>query len=142
MSHRIRCYTLFDITQTNIPNRANPPEDTNYTEWLKKRNQQCNFDTILQVISMRSQPDVVKSPCMTEINLSTINYFGNNYVDNHQVWHFEFDIHHSSVFDDGINIFGFLYNDCIGVPMIQTDNNLTTFLDTSIERKNIHFEKL
>ena len=141
MSHRIRCYTLFDITKTNVTNRSKPSEDV--TTWLHNRNTQCNFDTILQVISLRSQPEVVKNP--EKLKIDKFTKFGFLY-DIKQLdfcWVFEFEIQHSSVFDNGINELGALYTDCNNVPMIKCHTeilNLATFLDTSAELKNIHFE--
>jgi hypothetical protein len=57
-------------------------------------------------------------------------------------WKFSFDIHHHSVFNDGISELGALYNDCSGVPMILCGTEwgkLPSFLDTSEELKNIYF---
>ena len=62
MSYIITCYTLFDITQTNVPNRQRPEVDKDVDEWRYKRNTQSNFDTIQQVISLRSQPEVLRKP--------------------------------------------------------------------------------
>lgn len=139
MSHRIRCYTLFDITKTNVTNRSKPSEDV--TTWLYNRNTQCNFDTILQVISLRSQPEVVKNP--EKSNIDKFTKFGSLYDTITYYWVFEFEVQHSSVFDNGINELGALYIDCNNVPMIKCHTeipNLATFLDTSAELKNIHFE--
>ena len=62
MSYRISCYTLFDITQTGVLNRTKPNEGQDLAEWVQKRNTQCNFDTVLQVIALRSQPEIVNFP--------------------------------------------------------------------------------
>ena len=64
MMQKIRCYTLFNITKTGITNRRNssklgPDKDK---EWEKLRNTQCNFDTLIQVISLRSQPENITDP--------------------------------------------------------------------------------
>ena len=139
MSHRIRCYTLFDITKTNITSRTKP--DDSVERWVHKRNTQCNFDTILQIISLRSQPEVVKPPQRIQIDSS---YFGSKYREKSlYCWVFEFEVFHSSVFDNGLSELGSLYTDCDYVPMIQTNTEsveLSAFLDTSFELKNIHFE--
>jgi hypothetical protein len=141
--HRIRCYTLFDITQTGVLNRSAPTGD-DIEFWVKKRNTQCNFDTILQVISLRSQPEVVKLPVYTELNDVECDIFGFLYGNEKlNAWKFEFEVQHSSVFENGIISFGALYKDCEGVPMIMIDRQQSPcprFLDTSIELKNIHFE--
>jgi hypothetical protein len=36
--------------------------DQDITDWTFKRNTQANFDTILQVISLRSQPESLSIP--------------------------------------------------------------------------------
>ena len=145
MSHRICCYTLFDITQTGVMNRSKP-NDAAVVDWLNKRNTQCNFDTILQVISLRYQPEVVKLPIRIEMQEADFEKFGFLYEgeDNTSYcWKFEFEVQHSSVFENGIIPLGALYSDCDRVPMIPCPDQLVilpTFLDTSTELKNIHFE--
>ena len=62
MSFRIECYTLFDITQTGVLNRSRPVDGQDLDQWVHKRNTQANFDTLLQIISLRSQPEIVSSP--------------------------------------------------------------------------------
>lgn len=145
MSHRICCYTLFDITQTGVMNRSNPVGDIQ--DWVHKRNTQCNFDTILQVISLRSQPEVYKIPIRLEMTEEVASKFGFLYSMDEPCyyWKFEFEIHHHSVFENGIIPMGALYNDCLGVPMISCDGqhkDCPKFLDTSEELRNIVFEVL
>jgi hypothetical protein len=146
--YRIRCHTLFDITQTGILNRSRPTED-NVQEWILKRNTQCNFDTILQVISLRSQPDQVSVPNKVEMEDSDLNRFGFLFMKNElfpaYCWNFDFEVHHSSVFENGITPYGALYKDCEGVPMINCPtqiNGVTSFLDITSELQNIYFEAL
>lgn len=143
--HRIKCYTLFDITQTGVLNRSKPTGD-DVESWIKRRNTQCNFDTILQVISLRSQPEVIKIPQGIEMTESLYDLFGFLYSkENVNCWIFEFEVQHSSVFENGITSLGALYKDCEGVPMIMCDNQHSLcpkFLDTSPELKNIYFEVL
>ena len=62
MSFTITCHTLFDITATGVVNRHRPVEDEEMHAWLYKRNTQCNFDTVLQAISLRSQPEIISAP--------------------------------------------------------------------------------
>ena len=137
MSHRIRCYTLFDITHTGILNRSKAPEDADQS-WILKRNTQCNFDTILQVISLRSQPEITKYPVVKDFDP---NIFGSSHQVK-QFWTFDFEVQHASVFQKDGNELAGLYMDCEGVPMIRTTNNdnIPPLLDTSKEMKNIHFE--
>ena len=147
MSHRIACYTLFDITKTGVLNRGRPGVDVeNVDEWINKRNTQCNFDTILQVISLRSQPDEVSEPKKVDVVIDKNSNFGSIYKDNkkHAVWSFDFEIHHSSVFEDGITDLGALYKDCEGVPMLKSgkeSKKLNDQLSIDNSNKNIYFVK-
>jgi len=146
MSHRICCYTLFNITQTGVMNRSRPNEN-DVAEWLSKRNTQCNFDTILQVISLRSQPEVVKKPTKIQITIEDSHRFGflYQYDETSYCWKFEFEIQHSSVFENGIQPLGALYRDCMRVPMIictEQISDIPAFLDVSEELRTIYFELL
>lgn len=145
MSIKIACYTLFDITQTGVLNRSKSGTN-NDVDFLLKRNTQCNFDTILQIISLRSQPEVLEIPTKENLRLDEFTNFGFMYqqVENetYPVWRFLFEVQHASVFDNGINELGSLYYDCDQVPMILCGtewDKLPNFLDTTPELKNIHF---
>ncbi len=147
MSFKVTCYTLFDITQTGVLNRTKPSPDLEIKEWTYRRNTQCNFDTILQVISLRAQPEFISVPKKTFIRFDTFENFGFLFTqkenEEYSCWKFTFEISHPAVFDDGINNLGNLYNDCHNVPMILCGtewNKLPTFLDSSPELKNIYFE--
>lgn len=147
MSYTITCYTLFDITPTGIVNRNRPVEDEEIASWLHKRNTQCNFDTVLQAISLRSQPEIIKMPEKTQIRFDEFTDFGFLFEQQedevYACWSFDFNIQHASVFNDGTNALGALYSDCDTVPMIKTDtvwDKLPAFLDTSDELKNIYFK--
>jgi hypothetical protein len=147
MSFKVSCYTLFDITQTGIVNRSRPGPEDDAELWLYKRNTQCNFDTIVQAVSLRSQPENISIPTSTKIKLDEFENFGFLLENDEQVicWTFDFDIQHPSVFNDGISELGALYSDCDSVPMIKTNtiwNNLPAFLDSSDELRNIYFKVL
>ena len=149
MSFKVSCYTLFDITQTGIVNRSRPGDNDDMEIWLHKRNTQCNFDTILQVISLRSQPEDIETPTLLKIKFNEYDYFGFLFEEEgdkeHNCWTFNFTVHHPSVFYDGISELGYLYADCDQVPMIKTNtawNKLPSFLDSSDELRNIYFKVL
>lgn len=146
MNHKIICYTLFDITQTNVPNRPCPSNIEDVSQWLYKRNTQANFDTILQAISLRSQPEYISIPQKFKINFEDFDKFGFLYESEEvSCWYFMFEVQHSSVFEDGIKDFGLLYDDCNEIPMILCGtewDKLSNNLDTTPECKNIYFEKL
>ena len=145
MTNIIRCYTLFNITKTGIRQRGKIPDDVQVDKFIKQRNSQNNFDTLLQVISLRSQPEVFKDPIFRNIDLKELN-FGFIYESTKEmcdVWYFDFEVHHPSVFNDGINQFGNLYKDCNNIPMMKVEKEhtmLSNFLDISPELQNIYFE--
>jgi len=127
-------------------NRARPGDDIKDTNaWFRMRNTQCNFDTILQVISLRAQPDVVQDPLRIEIDLKNTEYFGIVLKEGIvPAWKFVFEVQHTSVFEDGIEDLGALYKDCIGVPMILCDSQWHksgSELDVTLEKRNIYFVK-
>jgi hypothetical protein len=146
MSFTITCYTLFDITPTGVVNRHRPVVDEDMASWLYKRNTQCNFDTVLQAISLRSQPELVRKPEKIKIRFDETEFgflFQQQDDEVYDCWSFDFDIQHPSVFNDGITELGALYNDCDTVPMIKCGtewDKLPAFLDTSPELRNIYFK--
>ncbi len=146
MSYKITCYTLFDITQTGVSNRPRPIVDADPDTWQYRRNTQCNFDTILQAISLRSQPEIISNPSKQAINFDEFDNFGFLFEqeenEKYPCWSFDFSIQHPSVFNDGISELGALYNDCDRVPMILCGTEwgkLPSFLDSSPELRNIYF---
>lgn len=149
MSFTVACYSLFDITQTGVINRSKPGPEDDPEIWHFKRNTQCNFDTILQVISLRSQPEIINTPNMLKIKFNNFEHFGFLYNQETDLelscWTFNFTIQHPSVFYDGISELGYLYADCDQVPMIKTPTcweKLPNFLDSSDELRNIYFKVL
>ena len=151
MTTKIRCHTLFDITNTGVLNRRPPSniDDDALRRWNNDRNCQCNFDTVLQVISLRSQPEDITVPEKEDITFSGFQHFGFLFdsAEDKPVpkWAFDFTVNYYSVFDDGITELGALYTDCDSVPMLTKLNEwdkLPNFLDISPELKNIYFEVL
>lgn len=151
MSYKFRCHTLFDITNTGILNRRPPNflDETKLTEWNDNKKRQCNFDTVLQIISMRSQPENITIPKVDNIKFNEFDKFGFllESQDDGDIpkWSFEFTVNYRSVFDDGITELGALYCDCDSVPMLTNLsewNKIPAFLDVSPELRNIYFEVL
>jgi hypothetical protein len=149
MGTNIRCYTLFDITKTDITSRRPPLDMTNKdaSEWEHKRNTQCNLDTIIQVISLRAQLENITHTTNVSVNLSEFEKFG-FLIDSTEpcnVYSFDFFVNHSGVFMENDKELGALDTDCAGVPMIKIHNKYITlpnFLDTTPELRNIYFEIL
>jgi hypothetical protein len=149
----IRCRTLFDITPTNIRNRR-PPHGVTADEayrFQKLQQKQSNYDTLLQVISLRSQPEQISDVQLDLEPFQEDHDFGYMYSldqktsDLSQVnsWSFTFTIAHAAVFNTAEGELGGLYDCCEGVPMItRLDewDKIPAFLDTSEELRNIYFE--
>lgn len=150
---RIKCYTLYDITQTNVNFRKKNTEIVPADE-MKKRSQQSNFETILQIINMRSQPEEISESELTVINIDDLKDFNFGYlyeksynktIKKINVWSFTFSVDHADVFNNGINDLGSLSDDCNQVPMIlklEETFKLSNQMTISDEQRNIYFEVL
>ena len=150
---RIKCYTLYDITQTNVNFRKKNTEIVPADE-MKKRSQQSNFETILQIINMRSQPEEISESELTVINIDDLKDFNFGYlyeksynktINKIKVWSFTFSVDHADVFNNGINDLGSLSDDCNQVPMIlrlEETFKLSNQMNISDEQRNIYFEIL
>lgn len=139
MSDKIACYTLFDITKTNMPNRSRPPEGIEHSDWVYQRNTQINFDTIVQTISLRSQPENISTPIQTHIEE---DFFELN--KSIKCWMFSFEVRSISVYSNGNDELSYLKQDIADVPMLicgTESTDLVNFLSTEKPTKNIHFIK-
>jgi hypothetical protein len=120
------CYTLFDITNTGVimPYNRDLPAFIDsagqpvYNEktWDRSRNQQRNWDTIVQIISMRAQPLVLQSSKIIEEDLSAYS-FGNNYTGIEKIWSFRFGIEAKDAFRKATDPVAALHEDSNLVPM-------------------------
>jgi hypothetical protein len=140
MTVRIRCQTRFDITETGVKNRSHKArivfrdaagrEITNELEWNRARNQQCNWETVNQVISLRTLPENISRP----VHKADVG-----------IWSFEFAVVDPASITHDSNPVGYLLNDCADVPMILGLNetpDITPFLISSGPDANIWFELL
>ena len=129
------CRTLFDITKTNVSNRRKTM-DMITSEIIKQRNQQSNYETIIQIISLRSLPENISEPKIIQTNLRTFGISTNCDV---KCWEFEFEVLQNSVFSDGSNELAKLYHDCLDVPMIIGLEEMKD-LTPALSYNNIYFE--
>jgi hypothetical protein len=110
---KILCRTLFDCSRTGITGNFRPgelpfqdraaQEIRSQSDWNRSRNQQRNYETLLQIFSLRTQPQNITTPAK---------------IDN--AWQFEFESESEGVFDvygDADPLAG-LKIDCDGVPMV------------------------
>ena len=134
---KYKCSTRFDITATGVTGHfkqsrvpftdraGNKITDTD--SWNRARNQQRNWETLLQIISLRTQPIDLTVP-----------------VKKNAEWEFEFDSESEGVFEMHGNpdpLAG-LKQDCEGVPMmlnLTEQPSLAPTITTSGDNQNIWF---
>ena len=135
---KIVCRTLFDCTCTGITGNfrvaqlpltdKNEKQIIDQEQWNFSRNQQRNWETLMQMISLRALPTIVKYP--KQVN---------------EQWEFEFEVETPGVYsanNDDKNVDALL-NECSGIPMIvglTEKTELESKLIVSGEKQNIWFE--
>jgi len=135
MIQRIQVSTMFDCTATNVKNyrRGNLPEE----EWNFQRNQQRNWETLLQCLSLRCQPLNINGP-----------YVFTAKDDDNLYWTFTFETDKTDIFYKDGDQLGLVKDDCNHVPMIvgltETDKELffTPYLITTGKQANTFFQAL
>lgn len=112
MTCQIKCKTLFDITATGVRSNYSssriPFKDetgkviSSQDLWQRSRNQQRNWETVNQIISLRTLPYDITDPCKSPDGC----------------WEFEFTIDSIEAISTTTNVVGALLHDANGVPMI------------------------
>lgn len=133
MTCRIRCRTCFDITVSGIRNNYHPEripfvtktgqQLTSHAAWTRARNQQRNWETINQVISLRCLPENITDS-----------------VAQDHMWQFEFDVPDLtavSALDESMN---YLKHDSDQVPMITGLDEASDQLQYLLPGTNIWFD--
>ena len=101
---KVECYCLFDITATGVTqNRANGDQQA--------RNQQRNWDTMMQLVGMRTQVFNVQGPETVSGEHSPFDCDGT-------VWKFSFEIEPEAQWLVDGDEFWILKQDSDGTPMI------------------------
>ena len=127
-------YTLVDITNTGVTRDRGTQE--------LERNQQRNWETIIQCIGLRAQP---MSLIQQVVDANLENYeFGEMYTGNHRVWSFAFTVEHESVFHKIDDPLYYLNESFDQVPVItylsETAKFMLPIFWTSGAIKNIYFK--
>jgi hypothetical protein len=102
-------YTLVDITATGVIRS----QDNDSQE----RNQQRNWETLLQCIGLRTQPQNIHIPGAMELELSGMA-FGDFYTGIQRVWTWSWSVESNGVYDLPGNPLGGLLEDLEQVPII------------------------
>ena len=101
-------YTLVDITPTGVIGYDAEQEFA--------RNQQRNWETIQQIISLRTRPNITQTDNFTD-DVTHYN-FGVNYKGNHKIWTFKFTVDRADFYQDGPDKFGLIKKDFKITPII------------------------
>lgn len=144
----VRGYSLIDITNTGVlaayKSDASAFMDNanqivkDQQSWNKSRNQQRNWETLMQSIGMITQPTVIKQPNLLK-NQHTLNYrFGDCYAGEHNIWEFIIGAEHAGIFNIDV-----LKNTCNQIPIVinlkETIQPANSMFDT-IQDVNLYFE--
>ena len=134
--NRMICRTLFDITRTGVKHAFNagrlPFRDasgqmiTDHRTWMLARNQQRNWETLLQLLSLRTQPVDVGDPSL--------------WLGGEVWWAFEFGVEDPAALALGDRPWGQIEQDCAMVPMLIGLREQVTVTPMLIPGINIVFE--
>lgn len=112
----VTCTTRFDITATGvrstfrenqIPTRTQDGQTIqDHQAWTRARNQQRNWETVMQIISLRCLPENITLPQRL-------------LRGQHATWQFSFSVPDPAAIEIDQDPVGYLRRDCQGVPMIQ-----------------------
>ena len=115
----IRCYTLIDITATGFTRRPKTPAE------VILRNQQRNYETFQQLISLRAQPTIERVPVQLQDVHIDDHTFGNYYMPSlfpYTIWMFNFYSEQLDAYSNADSPIGSLISDFNDIPII---DNLT-----------------
>jgi hypothetical protein len=134
---KFACQTLFDITATGVTGHCKlnrmPFQDRSgrtihdMESWNRSRNQQRNWETITQILSLRTQLFALTDPIQDQSGTR---------------WMFEFETESDGVYGSEEDPVAVLRADANGVPMLRELNNdpdIDTVLITDGPRQNIWF---
>lgn len=105
--HLAKGFTLVDISNTGD---VLPIQSTT-------RNQQRNYETLIQVLGLRSQIITMSVPIVRNLDV-TGSLFGSAYSGHHYVWEFSFGVEKDMVYAKDNDPFGSLKDDFTNVPII------------------------
>jgi hypothetical protein len=135
MATRIRISTTFDCTTTGVtgnykaaqlPFRDSAQQLINSeAAWLRSRNQQRNYETLMQIVNLYTQP---MNPSCSEHKTDQ--------------WSFEFDIEFDGVFSSDDDSLGLLKAAATGVPMLDKLDSFQFVTTSLLPNINVFFEEI
>ena len=102
--------TLVDITATGVIRHTNENEI--------KRNQQRNWETVLQCIGIKAQPQYIDGPYVRDLEVDETSYFPDIYFGKQRCWIFSFGVEYEDVFLKDADPVGALDDAFAQVPII------------------------
>ena len=131
--HEYRVHTLVDITSNGNLNKQFPFQtlsgdvihDKNSLAIAK--NQNSNFNTMLQLLQMRGNVTWENPPTRTEVPTLGNHGFGSFYEGKQTIWHFQFFTEQVGVYGDDIDPTAFLQTDFHQVPIVSFCKETVTF---------------
>ena len=131
------CQTKFDITVTGVTGHCRPDRwpfrdlsgqvIRDVASWNRSRNQQRNWETLTQILALRTQLFGLTDPVQDQSNTR---------------WLFEFETETSGIYGSDSDPVAVLRADAAGVPMLRELNNdpdIQSVLITSGSAQNIWF---
>ena len=105
-------YTTVDVTESGVKHKQEVMDG----EWHLKRNQQRNFDSLMQAMSLRTQVTVIKQQLIDNVILVKEFGFGKDLpYENASVWQIGIEYEHPGVFGQECEL---LMDDIHNVPII------------------------
>lgn len=135
--YRYQAYTLIDITKTDVLTQS--------IEHQKERNQQRNWETIYQLLSLRAQ--LLEFNYLSKITADVADYsFGVAYQGSHSIWTFSFAVEREDIYSFNHDRYGTLKDDFKIVPIIlgldETAKPALPLFYASGTDKNIYFKTI
>jgi len=124
---KYRCQTLFDITATGVTGHYKSSSNTELADWNRARNQQRNWETITQILGLRTQLFDLSNPVQDTSGTR---------------WMFEFETESDGIYGPDSDPVQVLRADAEGVPMLLNLDNqaeIEPVIVTSGPRQNIWF---
>ena len=141
--HEYRLHTLVDITnngnlQKQFPFKTDSGEMVHDKHSLAiAKNQNSNFNTMLQLLQMRGNITWDHAPERIEMESLGNNSFGSFYEGKHSTWHFQFFTEQSGVYGEHDEPTGYIEDDFHNVPIVSFCKETATFPLSTFDTQNI-----